>query len=62
MSDDGLGADPAEVTAATGVGVRTVRQRIALFSGGKAVVEVRGSQGKALSVSIRLPRPEDSIT
>ena len=58
VSDDGRGADPEEVIAATGLGVRTVRQRLNLFSGGKTEFVVEGSRGNGLSISIRLPRPE----
>ena len=56
VQDDGLGYDPAKTWAASGLGLRTVRQRLEWFSHGKAALQVQSRSGCGCIVSIVLPQ------
>ena len=56
VQDDGLGADLSAMTAAPGLGLRTVTQRLELFSNGSATLQVHSSPGCGCIVSILLPQ------
>jgi sensor histidine kinase YesM len=55
VADDGVGAEPERALAASGTGIRTVRQRLMLYSDGKATFQVETAPGNGFSVSILLP-------
>ena len=55
ISDDGPGADPAEVETSNGIGVRTVRQRLITRYGDQAAFLVQTQPGKGFSVQIKIP-------
>lgn len=56
VMDDGAGADSERLTAASGIGTRTVRQRLELFSNGQAHVAFRSAPGHGCTVSVTLPQ------
>ncbi|MFC5862156.1 sensor histidine kinase [Acidicapsa dinghuensis] len=55
VSDDGVGAETARALTAAGTGIRTVRQRLMLYSKGAATLEIEGTPGSGFAVSIVLP-------
>lgn len=55
VSDDGVGAEPEVALAASGTGMRTVRQRLMLYTGGAGRFCVEGAVGTGVTVSILLP-------
>jgi two-component system, LytTR family, sensor kinase len=55
ISDDGMGAEPERALAASGTGIRTIRQSLMLYSDGKAIFEVETTPGNGFAVSILLP-------
>lgn len=56
VQDDGLGADLSAIAAASGLGLRTVRQRLELFSNGSVVFQIDSSPGCGCTVSALLPQ------
>ena len=56
VQDDGLGNELSAIIAAPGLGLRTVRQRLELFSQGDTVFQVQSSPGCGCTVSILLPQ------
>ena len=56
VQDDGLGSDPAVVATAQGLGLRTVRQRLELFSEGSAAFHVQSARGCGCTVSLSIPQ------
>lgn len=56
VADDGVGAEPKRALAAPGTGIRIVRQRLMLYSDGKASFRVETAPGSGFSVSILLPQ------
>src|SRR5260370_18050565 len=55
VSDNGVGANPDTVMASNGIGIRTVRQRLALYSGNRGSFEIDGGPGRGLTIYIVLP-------
>ncbi len=55
VEDDGPGADPADVDAAQGMGLRVVRQRLETRYAGGARMDVRTAPGEGFAVRVRLP-------
>lgn len=55
ISDDGVGTETVRALSAAGTGIRTVRQRLMLYSKGTATFEVEGTPGFGFTVSILLP-------
>ena len=55
ISDDGLGAEPERALSASGTGIRTVRQRLVLYSHGTATFDVAGAPSRGFAVTILLP-------
>ncbi len=56
IQDDGLGSDPELIANAQGLGLRTVRQRLELFSQGCAVFQVQSATGCGCTVSLSIPQ------
>lgn len=56
VEDDGAGADVKGLRTASGLGMRTVRQRLELFSHGQARVAVCSAPNAGYTVSITLPQ------
>ncbi len=56
IQDDGLGSDPAVIAGAQGLGLRTVRQRLELFSQGCAAFQVQAAPGCGCTVSFSIPQ------
>lgn len=56
VADDGLGlATDASGTAGTGLGIRHVRERLAVAYGAAAAVEVRDNPASGVTVTLRIP-------
>lgn len=55
VSDNGVGAKLDTVMASNGIGIRTVRQRLALYSGNLGSFEIDGGPGRGLTIYIVLP-------
>ncbi len=55
VRDDGGGAAPEAVAAATGLGLSTVRQRLAALYDGRAAVTIATAPGAGFTVRITLP-------
>jgi sensor histidine kinase YesM len=66
ISDDGLGVETARALSSAGTGIRTVRQRLMLYTKGMATFEVEGIPGGGFAVSILLPldtlEEEDTVS
>ena len=56
IQDDGIGSDPAMIATAQGLGLRTVRQRLELFSQGSAAFQVQSVPGCGCTVSLSIPQ------
>ena len=56
--DDGPGANPEDVEASKGIGVRTVRQRLMTRYGEQASLRLQTQPGKGFSVHIEIPANE----
>ena len=56
IQDDGLGSEPAVIATAQGLGLRTVRQRLELFSQGSAAFQVQSVPGCGCTVSLSIPQ------
>ena len=56
IQDDGLGSDPAVIATAQGLGLRTVRQRLELFSQGSAAFQVQSAPGCGCTISLSIPQ------
>ena len=56
--DDGPGANPEDVAASKGIGVRTVRQRLMTRYGEQASLRLQTQPGKGFSVHIEIPANE----
>ena len=56
IQDDGLGSDPAMIATAQGLGLRTVRQRLELFSQGSAGFQVQSALGCGCTVLLSIPQ------
>ena len=60
VADDGAGADPAQLEAGTGTGLRRLRERLNWLYGGSAeLLLARGAGGQGLVATLDLPRQED---
>ncbi|WP_306394670.1 sensor histidine kinase [Telluria beijingensis] len=55
VRDDGPGADPAQVTAAPGLGLRTIGRRLELDYAGRAALSVDSRPGAGFAVSVTIP-------
>ena len=55
VRDDGPGADPVQVTAAPGLGLRTIRRRLELDYAGRAAMRVDSRPGAGFAVCVTLP-------
>jgi signal transduction histidine kinase len=55
VCDDGVGAQPMAVENGTGIGVRSVRQRLEARHGAKSRVEIVTAVGKGTRVTLTLP-------
>lgn len=55
VSDNGVGAAPADVAIAQGLGISVVRERIALRFGGRSRFDVNTARGEGFAVTIQLP-------
>ena len=55
VADDGMGVELERTLATSGTGIRTVRQRLMLYSDGKATFQVETALGNGFAVSILLP-------
>ena len=55
VRDDGVGTDLAVVDASAGLGLRSVRQRLAARYGAAASVDVAGAAGAGLAVTMIIP-------
>ncbi len=55
VKDDGLGCDPEAVASAPGLGLRTLRQRLAARYDGRADVGLDTAPGRGFSVTLWLP-------
>ena len=53
--DDGPGANPHDVEASNGIGVRTVRQRLMTRYGNQASFRLQTEPGKGFSVHMEIP-------
>jgi sensor histidine kinase YesM len=60
VSDDGAGASPSDFETRAGLGVRTVRQRVALFTNHQGGIGIESMPGHGCTVSIRMPVDEDA--
>jgi signal transduction histidine kinase len=62
VADDGPGADPATIAAASGVGLSVIRRRLQLRYGDRAAFSVDTAQGKGFRVTLALPAvKEDAV-
>jgi two-component system, LytTR family, sensor kinase len=61
VSDDGVGVEPEQALTSAGLGLRTIQQRIFLYSRGTSFFAVEGKRGEGFAVSIALPleKPEE---
>jgi two-component system, LytTR family, sensor kinase len=61
VSDDGVGTEPQKALTSAGLGIRTVQQRLFLYSHGASSFAVEGKPGEGFVVSIALPleKPEE---
>jgi sensor histidine kinase YesM len=59
VSDDGVGALPEWALHSEGLGIKTVKRRLELYSHGAATFAVRGIPSQGFSVSITIPLLED---
>ena len=55
VADDGTGADPAAMAAASGVGLSVIRRRLQLRYGDRAAFNVDTAPGKGFRVTLALP-------
>jgi two-component system LytT family sensor kinase len=55
VSDDGMGAEPERALASGGMGIKTVQQRLTLYSQGRASLLAEGRPGGGFVVSVTLP-------
>lgn len=55
VEDDGPGCDPAQLEHATGMGIATIKRRLALEYAKAAAFTVRTSPGQGMQVEIQLP-------
>ena len=55
VADDGPGADPAAIAAATGVGLSVIRRRLQLQYGDRATFRVDTAPGQGFRVTLALP-------
>ncbi len=56
VEDDGMGSLRDSLLNAQGVGIRTIRQRLELFSNGEATFSVRTAPGLGCRITISLPQ------
>lgn len=59
VSDDGVGALPERILQSEGLGIKTVKRRLQLYSQGSAAFEVHCAPSQGLSVSMIIPLLED---
>lgn len=55
VQDDGIGGDLATISIAKGLGIRTVKQRLELFSNGQAKFAIDTAPRRGCRISISLP-------
>lgn len=55
ISDDGPGVDLANIASATGMGIKTVEQRLRLEYGAQADFKIKTAPGEGFSVSLSIP-------
>jgi len=55
VADDGVGADMTALSSGTGLGLRSVRQRLHAKHGQHASVHVHASRGRGVRVTLRFP-------
>jgi len=60
VSDDGEGALPEQALNSPGLGIRTVKRRLDLFSHGAASFEINSAPSQGFTVSIAIPLLEDA--
>ena len=60
VSDDGVGALPERALRSDGLGIKTVKRRLDLYSHGAATFEVHAVPSQGFTVSITIPLVEDS--
>jgi len=60
VADDGPGADPAAIAAASGVGLSVIRRRLQLRYGDRAAFSLDTAPGKGFRVTLALPAVKEN--
>jgi sensor histidine kinase YesM len=60
VEDDGPGADLPSLEETGGLGLRAIRERLAVLYGGEGGISIRTSPGAGFAVILRIPQPEAS--
>ncbi len=55
VQDDGLGCDSASIEASAGLGLRSIRQRLELFTEGRTDFSIEAQPGRGFRVTLSLP-------
>lgn len=56
VSDDGVGANPADISATTGLGLRSIRERLHAAFGDRSSVSIDTTPGAGFVATLRIPR------
>jgi sensor histidine kinase YesM len=60
VADDGPGADPAAIAAASGVGLSVIRRRLQLRYGDRAAFSLDTAPGTGFRVTLALPAVKEN--
>lgn len=60
VEDSGVGADADAMRTASGLGLRTVRQRLAVFGGGNSRIEIASSPGAGCKITLLIAQDAEA--